>query len=346
MQLYKVIKVLSAIILTVLGTTSMPNVLVAQEVISKDVAGLKDPVGIKRMEGSILILGESKKFDEFVIPLQKVEFDYTNQKMKEWNKLRIEGSRDTVFYRLPGDASTLEVARSYEEDLKAGGFAVVYQANAPDLDDGYGRFMKEVYGTQIGSAVMEYHLPASKDFRYVSMKKTNDDGSETYVAGLFAKIRDVWGSKYAQPHEVVTRLDVIRTKALTSRLVVVKAEEMPNLFDSSGKVVLYGILFDFNQASIKPESTDTLAEVGKFLSAHPGKKLIVSGHTDSVGSFEFNRELSQKRSEAVVEYLVKNHQAPRERFIPFGASFAAPVASNATEDGRAKNRRVELVQFD
>jgi outer membrane protein OmpA-like peptidoglycan-associated protein len=346
MQLHKVITVLIASVLTFIATASVPEVLVAQEIISKDVAGLKDPAGIKRMQGSILILGESKKFDEFVIPLQKIEFDHNNQKMKEWNKLRLEGSRDTIFYRLPGDASTLEVARSYEEDLKAAGFAVVYQANAPDLDDGHGRFMKEVYGTQIGSAVMEYHLPASKDFRYVAMKKANDDGSETYVAGLFAKIRDVWGSKYAKPQEVVTRLDVIRTKALTSRLVVVKAEEMSNLFDNSGKVVLYGILFDFNQASIRPESTETLAEVGKFLSAHPGKKLIVSGHTDSVGSFEFNRELSQKRSEAVVEYLVKNYQAPRERFIPFGASFAAPVASNATEDGRAKNRRVELVQFD
>jgi outer membrane protein OmpA-like peptidoglycan-associated protein len=178
------------------------------------------------------------------------------------------------------------------------------------------------------------------------MKKANEDGSVTYLAGLFAKIRDVWGSRYAKPQEVVTRLDVIRTKALTSRLVVVKAEEMPNLFDSAGKVVLYGILFDFNAASIKPESTETLAEVGKFLSAHPGKKLIVTGHTDSVGAFEFNRELSQKRADAVVDYLVKNYQAPRERFIPFGASFAAPVASNATEEGRAKNRRVELVHLE
>jgi OOP family OmpA-OmpF porin len=318
----------------------------ADDVISQDVKGLQDPPDIKRMEGSILILGETKKFDEFIIPLQKIEFDYDKQKMKEWNKQRIEGSRNTVFYRLPGDASTLEVARSYEADLAAAGFQVVFQGNAPDLDDGYGRFMKEVYGTQIGSAVMEYHLPASKDFRYLAMKKVNDDGSESYVCGLFAKIRDVWGSRYAKPQEVVTRLDVIRTKPLTSRLVTVKAEEMPSLFDTSGKVVLYGILFDFNQATIKPDSKDTLTEISKFVAANPSTKLIVSGHTDSVGNFDFNRDLSQKRAEAVVDYLVKNHQAPRDRFIPFGASFASPVASNATEDGRAKNRRVELVKFD
>lgn len=346
MRFDRLIRVLPALLIACAVTVGIAEAARAQDVISKDAPGLQDPVGIKRMESSILILGESKKFDEFVIPLQKIEFDYAQQTMKAWNKLRLEGSRDTVFYRLPGDASTLEVARSYEEDLKGAGFEAIYQGNAPDLDDGYGRFMKEVYGTQIGSAVMEYHLPASKDFRYLAMKKTNDDGSETYVAGLFAKIRDVWGSRYARPQEVVTRLDVIRTKALTSRLVVVKAEEMPNLFDSAGKVVLYGILFDFNEASIKAESTETLAEVGKFLATNPTKKLIVAGHTDSVGSFEFNRELSQKRAEAVVEYLVKNFQAPRERFIPFGASFAAPVAPNSTEADRAKNRRVELVHIE
>jgi OOP family OmpA-OmpF porin len=342
----KLINLFIVIFVSVTAMVGVPAAAMSQEIISKDVVGLKDPTGIKRMEGSLLILGESKKFDEFIIPLQRVEFDYEKQKIKEWNRLRIEGSRDTVFYRLPGDASTLEVARSYETDLRAEGFQDVFQGNAPDLDDGYGRFMKEVYGTQIGSAVMEYHLPASKDFRFLAMKKSNQDGSETYVAGLFAKIRDVWGSKYAKPQEVVTRIDVLKTKPLISRLIVVKAEEMPNLFDSSGKVVLYGILFDFNQASIKAESTETLAEVGRFLSTHPDKNLVVSGHTDSVGEFEFNRELSQRRAEAVVDYLVKNHQGSRIRLTPFGASFAAPVASNATEDGRAKNRRVELVQID
>ena len=323
----------------------LPQTSFAQEIIEKDIQGIKDPDGIKRMDGSILILGESKSFDEFIIPLQKIEFDYNAQKIKDWNKERIEGSRDTVFYRLPRDASTLEVARSYEDDLSAQGYDLVFKGNAPDLDDGYGRFMKEVYGTQIGSAVMEYHLPASKDFRYLAMKKQNDDGSINYVACLFSKIRDVWGSKYAKPQEVVTRIDLIRTKPLKSRLVLVKAGEMPNLMGTAGKVVLYGILFDFNQTTIKAESAETLSEVAKFAAANPTAKFIVTGHTDAVGGFEFNKELSQKRAEAVVAYLVKNHGVASGRLTPFGASFASPIAQNSSEDGRAKNRRVELVQY-
>ncbi|NDC38235.1 MAG: OmpA family protein [Proteobacteria bacterium] len=320
-----------------------PESVLAQPQIAKDVAGLKDPEGIKRMAGSLLVLGESKAFDEFVVALEQVVFDYNEQKFKEWKKLRLEGSRDTVFYRLPGDASTLEVSRSYRSDLEGAGYEMVREASASELDNGYGRFMKEVYGVNIGAQLMEYHLPASNDFRYLVMKRANNDGSESYVVGLFAKIRDVWGSRYAAPGEVVTRLDVLRTRPLKSRLVLVKAEEMPNLLDGAGKVVLYGVFFDTNQTTIKPESAETLQEVAKFLQDNPALKVIVTGHTDNVGTLEFNRDLSQRRAQAVIEYLHAKHNIAKTRLEPFGASFAAPVAPNSTEAGRAKNRRVELV---
>ena len=73
--------------------------------------------------------------------------------------------------------------------------------------------------------------------------------------------------------------------------------------------------------------------------------LLVVGHTDNVGSFETNRDLSQQRAKAVVTALVAQYKVPAARLQSFGASYAAPVASNAAETGRAKNRRVELVAF-
>lgn len=334
---------LTALIL--ISNYNFTRIAIAEDVIATDVTGLADPQGLKRMEGSILILGESKAYDEFIIPTQRIEFDYNAQKFKEWQKIKIEGSRDTVFYRLPRDASTLEVSKSYEDEFVNSGFEIIYKGSGNELDDGYGRFMKEVYGTNIGSAVMEYHLPASQDYRYLAVKKNETDGSSTYITGLFAKIRDVWGSRYAKPGEVITRLDLIKTRPLNKRLVLVKAEEMPNLLGNAGKVVLYGILFDFNRTEIKPESQNTILEIAKFLESNSNSKLVVTGHTDNVGTFEFNRELSQKRADAVVNYLVEKHKISKARLLAFGASFAAPVAANESEEGKAKNRRVELVQF-
>jgi outer membrane protein OmpA-like peptidoglycan-associated protein len=73
-------------------------------------------------------------------------------------------------------------------------------------------------------------------------------------------------------------------------------------------------------------------------------KVLVVGHTDNVGTFVFNTDLSQRRAAAVVNVLASRFGIARERLTPFGVSFAAPVASNRTEEGRAKNRRVELVE--
>jgi OOP family OmpA-OmpF porin len=128
-------------------------------------------------------------------------------------------------------------------------------------------------------------------------------------------------------------------------MVTVSAEEMSSEIAKSGRVALYGIHFDFNKTDIKPESTATLNEIAKYLKGSPSVKLLVVGHTDNVGGFESNRDLSQRRAKAVVEALVTKHGIAVTRLFPFGVSFAAPLAPNETEDGRAKNRRVELVRL-
>jgi OOP family OmpA-OmpF porin len=102
---------------------------------------------------------------------------------------------------------------------------------------------------------------------------------------------------------------------------------------------------DFNKTDLKPESAPALQEIAKLLEKESNLKLIVTGHTDNVGSFESNRDLSQRRAAAVVSTLVNQYHVAAARLVPFGASFAAPVAPNSSEEGRAKNRRVELVPF-
>jgi OmpA-OmpF porin, OOP family len=119
--------------------------------------------------------------------------------------------------------------------------------------------------------------------------------------------------------------------------------EMKAALDKDGRVMLYGILFDLDKATLKPESTKQLQHVLTLLSQHADLKLEVQGHTDSQGSDEHNLELSQRRAATVVAYLGLFGVAP-ERLTPKGYGESAPVESNDTEEGRAKNRRVELVK--
>jgi OmpA-OmpF porin, OOP family len=136
----------------------------------------------------------------------------------------------------------------------------------------------------------------------------------------------------------LVRFDVCEVKAREQRMELVKSTEMANQISLNGRIALYGVLFDFNSAAIKPESAATLAEIGKLLQEQPQLKILVVGHTDTVGSFETNRSLSTSRAEAVVKQLVSAHGIASARLFPVGVSFAS-------DEGRAKNRRVELVDM-
>jgi outer membrane protein OmpA-like peptidoglycan-associated protein len=161
-------------------------------------------------------------------------------------------------------------------------------------------------------------------------------------------VTDSWKApeKGIEKGTVIARVDVIETKGMQTRMVTVKADEMEKQINTSGRVALYGILFDFNKATLKPESDSTLEEVKKLMQEDPALKLLVVGHTDNVGGFEPNRDLSNKRAAAVVEALSSRYGVSPQRLFPFGCSFASPSAPNTTDDGRAKNRRVELVRWN
>jgi OOP family OmpA-OmpF porin len=109
-------------------------------------------------------------------------------------------------------------------------------------------------------------------------------------------------------------------------------------------VAVYGINFDTGKSAIKPESAQAIGEIAKLLTADPSLKLFVVGHTDNVGGVDSNIKLSQDRAEAVLQTLVRDHAIAPARLRASGCGPFAPVASNDTEEGRAKNRRVELVK--
>ena len=112
---------------------------------------------------------------------------------------------------------------------------------------------------------------------------------------------------------------------------------------SEGKIVTYAITFETGKADLKPESMVEINRIAKLMKENPGLEFEVQGHCDATGSDRVNDPLSQKRAEAIVAALVEQDIAAA-RLTPVGKGFHAPIASNATDEGRAKNRRVEFVK--
>jgi outer membrane protein OmpA-like peptidoglycan-associated protein len=110
------------------------------------------------------------------------------------------------------------------------------------------------------------------------------------------------------------------------------------------RAVTYGIYFDFNKDTLKPESEPVLKEIAQTMTNNPDWKLTVEGHTDNVGGDAYNLDLSKRRSAAVKQALVSQYNIAADRLLTSGYGASRPVAPNDTLEGRARNRRVELVR--
>jgi outer membrane protein OmpA-like peptidoglycan-associated protein len=133
-------------------------------------------------------------------------------------------------------------------------------------------------------------------------------------------------------------------KAPMAQHITVDAAALSQGLKAAGHIAVYGIQFDTGKAIVKPESKPALEEVARLMRSEPGLRLWVVGHTDSVGRVDDNMRLAQARAEAVAVELAGGYGVPASRLQGYGVGPLAPVSGNDSEDGRAKNRRVELVR--
>ena len=155
-------------------------------------------------------------------------------------------------------------------------------------------------------------------------------GSETWVqAGAYGPDFHVF---------VVERQEMVQE-------ITANADALLSALTADGRATVNGIFFDTGLAVVRPESAPALAEVGKLLAGQPALKLRVVGHTDATGVLDANLKLSQARAEAVVQALVAQHGVAASRLTAHGVGPLSPAATNRTEEGRARNRRVEIVDL-
>jgi outer membrane protein OmpA-like peptidoglycan-associated protein len=311
-------------------------VLVPHEVGAQapDVAGSRDHPLVGRYQGARIARYQERAFEEVRL-IDKPLVAADGPRRGERNSRAVEGRQLRITYEGPAGRSALEMFRNHEQALLQRGFERVFACAGTGCGPGLA-FIGAVEGVAGATGLPQ----VIEGQRYGLFRLPRDSG--TVWVALYANERPAAGNRPLVPFAFV---EVVEERPMQGgQIQFVDATQMGQAIGSTGKVALYGILFDFDRADIKPESKPTLEEIAKFLRANPGLGLIVAGHTDSQGGFDYNVELSRRRAAAVVAALTRDHGIAAARLTPFGVGPAAPVASNDTEEGRAKNRRVELVK--
>lgn len=288
----------------------------------KDVNGSKDHPLVSRYPGSFIKEYKTAEFDEFNLPLSK-----SNGGKLEKSQ-RLEGKITRISYAVPAGRSILEVYRNYETALRNAGFQVLFNCVNIDGCGGTGPVLwapnrNEDWSWGAGQRYLSAKLPRAAGDVYVSLH-----------VGQWSDLRN--GS--------AVMLYVVESKPMQGDLIKVDAAALGGDLANSGHAAVYGIYFDTGKSEVKPESEAALTEIAKLLQQDAKLKLLVVGHTDNVGTLAANMDLSRRRAEAVVQALTAKHGVAAARLIALGAGPMAPVAPNAAEEGRSKNRRVELVQ--
>lgn len=323
--------------------TSFSALAISADTPAGDVKGSKDNPLVRRYEGSTIAYYEKKGYAEFTFLLGTLP---KNPDKDEFKSKTMEGAYTRLVYVIPENRSTLEVVRNYQEEVKSKQGKILYECK----DGGCGSIQIASYifqssrlpggSTSKAGCVM---FPSRIGEQRYTVMELPDSGTNISVVSYTITVQFHPDCKGFEG-QTIAIVDIIEPKVREQKMVTVQASEMASAISASGKVALYGIYFDTNMADVKLESDPTLEQVAKLLQNNPALRLLVVGHTDNVGDFTANMALSQRRAASVTSLLVERYVINKERLLPVGVSFASPVGTNSSEEGRAKNRRVELVE--
>ena len=325
------IRTQAALALVVLS--SAPSALAA------DLKGSKDPAGVKRYTGSEIIGYRTPKFDEFLLPLgpptQGSPPVYTKS-------LKTEGMVSRYSYAAPAGRSPAELFRNYKLEFQRLALVTLYEKGANEQ----GWFGWTTGQVQEEDDLGQILMGNEKQERVLVAKSKDPKPTYYYLfvtAYMDGLIPESLQSVVAKDTALAV-LIVVAPQAMKESMTLLSAEDMSKALADSGKVALYGINFDTDRDTLRADSEPTLKQIANLLANNSSLRIRVVGHTDNQGKPDYNLDLSRRRAAMVVHELTAKYAIAANRLDSFGCGLYAPVGSNDSEDGRSKNRRVELIK--
>lgn len=288
-----------------------------------DVKGSKDHPLISRFDGFRIDKYQETQFDLYDLPIGPAKDSKTYG-----DTLTLEGKITKISYRYEGESipSLLQLFRSYENVFKDDKVEVLFSCFK--LDCGAGA--KDLVRTAAVSKRLLNNFMTFGEHAYHAVKIRSKD-TDVYV-GVFLKVERA---------NVAYELAFVEVQSMNEGNIALG--DIEKGIAETGKQAFYGLYFDTGKSTLKASSKDELSLLAEYLSNHASSQFFIVGHTDNVGSYQANIALSEQRATSVISALRDDYNLDVTNLTAIGIGPVSPVTSNVSDDGKAQNRRVELV---
>lgn len=247
----------------------------------------------------------------------------------------LEGYMRRQFARAPDGRSPLEIIRNYESAILSKGGEILFTSRDPDH--------VMIDGTELQDHFYMHRIGHTRNYEYMRIRLVGHD--EYLSARIPGADADVYVALMSGRADNATVFELITLHVSPMEMGMVTLDLLYEGLANRGRVAIYDIFFDTGESAIKEGSSVALEVISYYLNENPEGLYLVVGHTDNVGDYVMNLELSERRAEAVANLLISEYGVEEGQILAVGVGPAAPVLSNDTDEGRARNRRVEIVEI-
>ncbi|WP_414040856.1 OmpA family protein [Acidithiobacillus sp. M4-SHS-6] len=295
---------------------------------------------LQRYAGSTMKEYATRRYDEVHMPLGP--FKKVGEDAVPVHSQALEGQVIYIVYRSPVDRSSLEIMSNYRQALQREGFQVLWQCTKEQCSSGDPSVSShDAVWTSSGDGLDSFFANAG-DGRMLTARLDSANGVQTW-AYLWVEGPDNLNREGGETKIYAVQTQPMQTGLVQGSTEMLSAAAMGQALGQQGRFAMH-LPFDFNKATLRPDAMAQVRQLAQVLQSHPTWRVGLDGHTDAVGSPEVNQKLSADRAAAVKSALVSLGVSALQ-VATRGLGATQPVASNATTEGRAQNRRVEVVNL-